>query len=264
MLGFDALGRLALGQLPGATAGATIFEGSWHQPFNTDVVRQRTPYSAARQQFAAFVEASPFKEQWTPERFSYVALSEPSRSRKPMHEGAQQFAAFVQFRFPELVSADRWFVPFSEPVRFRRFLPTSEQPFTLIVEEPPFFESVTADRWSPSLSEPVRFRRALPASEQQFAAFVQFSPFAERVTADRWFAPFSEPVRFRPRLLTANQQFLASLGLPITNIAISMSASLLATADITGIPTSNYKMILTDTSRRLIYAAEISPWTIAR
>jgi hypothetical protein len=264
MLGFDALGRLALGQLPGATAAATIFEDSWHQPFNTDFVRRRPPYSAARQQFASYVEFAPFAEQWTEERFSYVSLSQPSQRRNPMHTGSQQFSALVEFApFPEKVSADRWFVPFSEPVRFIRALPVSEQPFTLIVEEPPFFESVTADRWAPNLSEPVRFRRALPANEQQFASFVQFR-FPELVSADRWFVPFSEPVRFRRTLLTANHQFEASLGLPITNLILTMAASLLGTASITGIPTSNYKAILNTTSRRLIYAAEISPWSVSR
>jgi hypothetical protein len=187
VLGFDALGKLALGQLPGVAAGATVFEGSWHQPF-IDRIRQRTPYAAARQQFESYVEASPFPGQFTP--------------------------------------AD---VPL----------------------------------W-PQLSQPSLRRKPLPIGDHQFASFVEFAPFAERVTADRWFVPFSEPVRFRPKLITANQKFPFFFELPVGGLPVFEAVSLIGVATITAIPTSNYKQILTETTRRIIYAAEISPWTVAR
>lgn len=186
MLGFDALGKLALGALPGAKL-ATIFEGSWHQPF-IDHVRRRPPYAAARQQFAAYVEAAPFPGQFTP--------------------------------------AD---VPL----------------------------------W-PQLSQPSMRLRPLPIADYQFASFVEFAPFPERVTADRWFAPFSEPVRFRPKLIAANQKFEFFFELPLSNLPVFEAVSLTGVATITAIPTSNYKQILTETTKRIIYAAEISPWTVAR
>lgn len=184
LLGFDALGRLALGQLPPAMPG--VNEDSWHQPFNTDVVRQRPPYAAARQQFASYVEAAPFAGVFTPAISQWAPpLSTPAIRRKPMHTGAQQFASFVEFKFAETVSADRWFVPFSEPVRFRR------------------------------------------------------------------------------RLDAANHWASVGIEFPLTTSIVSVSVLFTGAASLTGVPTSNYKMILTETKRRLIYAAEISPWTVS-
>jgi len=113
LLGFDALGRYAIGQLPTALL-INANEDSWHQPFSTDRVRRLPPYAAARQQFASYVEAAPFPGVFTPALVPlWPALSEPTRRLKPMHTGAQQFAAFVEFApFAETVSADRWFVAF--------------------------------------------------------------------------------------------------------------------------------------------------------
>jgi hypothetical protein len=40
---------------------------------------------------------------------------------------------------------------------------------------------------------------------------------------------------------------------------------MLGTGFVGGVPTSNYKKILaTDNKRKLIYAAEISPWTLSQ
>lgn len=261
-LGFDALGRLALGQLPPAFAAA-VNEDSWHQPFGTDIVRQRPPYNASRQQFASYVEAQPFLEMVSSDRW-FVPLSEPVRFRRTLTTSSQQFSSFVQFRFPETISADRWAQPLTEPSRPRKPMHTGAQQFSSLVEFAPFAERVTADRWFVPLSEPVRFRRALPASEQPFTLIVEEPPFYESVTADRWFVPFSEPIRFRPKLLAANHRYEISIEFPLTTSGISLGpVFLLSTASLTGIPTSNYKKILSGNSR-VIYAAEISPWTVAR
>lgn len=189
MLGFDALGRLALGQAPSATAGATVFEGSWHQSF-PDGTRRRKPMPTGAHQFAAFVKASPFGETWNPDRGFFFPLSEPVRPRRPLLTG-------------------------------------------------------------------------LPPSSQQFASFVQFSPFREDIKINEWFMPFSEPVRFRPRLVTANQWFGRGIEFPLTSSVALVSVTFIGIATLGGVPTSNYKKILaTDNTRKIIYTAEISPWTL--
>lgn len=190
MLGFDALGKLAIGQLPGGNSGASIFEDSWHQPF-PDAIRRLPPYRAATQPFSSLVEFAPF---------------------------------------PETVSADKWFVPFSEPIRF-----------------------VTG----------ARSRPAMHTGAQQFLIYVEAQPFPETVSADRWFVPFSEPVRFRPRLNTANQLFFVSIEFPLTGSIVSETTTMLALAILTGVPTSSHKMLLAETIKQLIYTAEISPWTLS-
>jgi hypothetical protein len=221
LLGFDAVGRFALGQLGnGAVVSVAVNEDSWHQPFSTDVVRRRAP----------------------------------------MPTGAHQFASFVQFApFAETVSADRWFVPFSEPVRFSRRLATALQQFAAFTQ----FQ-IRLDTWFVPFNEPTRFRPRLATAEQQFASFVQFAPFNEVVWADRWFVPFSEPVRLRPRLVTAAQWFGRGIEFPLTTSIASISATLFGVASVGGVPTSNYKQILTDNTRRLVYAAELSPWTVSQ
>lgn len=223
MLGLDALGRLALGQKTDEVFGATVYEDSWHQP-----------------------------------------LSERVRYRKPMHTGAQQYSAFVQFEpFYESVTSDRWYVPFGEPTRFRPRLQTSLQQFASFVQFEPFYETVTADRWSPPLSEPSRRRKPMHTGAQQFAAFVNWQPIVDATFADRWAQPLSEPVRFRPRLIAAAQPFGRGIEIPITYSANQVSVTLLGTGTINGVPTSNYKLTLADNSRRILYTAVISPWSVS-
>ena len=192
LLGFDALGRLALGQIPAALTDIITNEDSWHVPF--------------------------------PDRI---------RKRRPMHTGSQQFASYVQIApFSERVLADKWFTPFSEPVRTRRG---------------------------------VGRRKSMHTGAQQFAAYVQIAPFNERVLADKWFTPFSEPTRFRRRMPTAHQWFGRGIEFPLTGAVRSMNVLFLGSSSITGVPTSNYKQILNPSNRRrLIYAAELSPWTISQ
>jgi hypothetical protein len=188
MLGFGAVGGLALGQLPPAGVGGSVNEDSWHQPFSTDMVRRLPPYAAARQQFAAFVQ------------FSFAGVFTPALSK-----------------------------------------------------------------WAPQFSEPARRLKPMHTGAQQFASFVQFAPFAEFPSADKWFMPFSEPVRFRPRMTTAHQWFGRGIEFPLTTSIVQLRSSLLGTAVIGGVPTSNYKSILASgNKRRLIFAAELSPWTLSQ
>lgn len=183
MFGFGAFGEFAFGETPGGLI-TPIFEDAWHQQFS-DPARYRLAPKAA------------------------IAIA--------------SWSAFVVDPFiltrPEVVSADRFVRPFSEPVRFPQALPTRVQQFAAFVKADPFPELVSADRFVPPFSQPVLFVRghqskALPTHAQQFAAFVKADPFPELVSADRWWRVFDEPTRF-PRghqskaLPTYAQQFAA-------------------------------------------------------
>lgn len=158
---------------------------------------------------------------------------------------------------------DSWHQGFSLPAFRRPPYTASAQQFAAFVQFAPFEELVSADRWVPSLSEPVRSRKPMHTGAQQFASFVQFAPFYEVVTADRWFAPFSEPTRFRPRLLTAAQPFGRGIEFSLSGTSNLISATLLGQASVRSIPTSNYKLTLADNSRRLLYVAVVSPWSVS-
>src|SRR6266481_2862405 len=105
---------------------------------------------------------------------------------------------------PETVSADRWFQPWSLPVRVKPALPASEQQFLAAQPNP-----VISIPWFNWLSEPVRARLGLAASAQQVLALAKAAPFPESVSEDRWHQPWSEPVRTKPGLPVGEQQFYA-------------------------------------------------------
>jgi hypothetical protein len=102
---------------------------------------------------------------------------------------------------PALSSLLPWFVPLSEPVRFRPGLKASEQQFIAFHPTP-----VVSFSWFEALSEPPRFPRRLPPGEVQFDAYV---PNPITVTPFAWFMPLSEPPRFPVGLKAPLQQFEA-------------------------------------------------------
>ncbi len=249
---------------------------------------------AHAQQFAAFVQFSPFEESISPDRWQvpfqepirrlrqirtaqhefemrtdiapalhwFQPLSEPVRFRPMLPIRAQQFAAFVQFApFVEDVTADRWFPPFSEPRRYRRALPTFAQQFAAYQGFAPFEEAVTSDRWQPPLSEPVRFRRRLLAPEHQFAAFVQFSPFTEAITADRWAPPFSQP-RIYPRMLPLRAQQFA-IWAPWPVVLDQPLIAMVASIGFEMSPFSRFAEMLEDGEADKAFAAIIKPWFLS-
>lgn len=188
------------------------------------------------------------------------------RRAPPFHAARQQFSAFIQYEFEENRPADRWFVPFSEPTRYKPRLATSLQQFASFVQAEPFEETTIVSKWFVPFSEPIRFKTALRpmhTGAQQFDSFVQAAPFEETVRSDKWFVQFSEPIRLKPRLETALQWFGRGIEFPLTHVVRERSITFVGTADLSGVPTSNYKIVLSETRRRLIYTAEISPWTLS-
>lgn len=162
------------------------------------------PFLAAQQQFLAPLQWGAFQGPATILE-SFQPFGTPVSIRGlPVHE--QQVLAFAKaIPFPETVSADRWFIQVSEPVRYRGGLNTQDQEDCYFVNIAPLVFAVPLVSY-PQVSEPVRIRLGLPAYEQQTLAFAEAS-FLETVTVDRWLLQW-EPTR---RLATpaANQQALA-------------------------------------------------------
>ena len=193
-------------------------------------------------------------------------ITDAIRKPRQLPTRLQQFTGFVTFDYGTYTQEERWLRPFSEPVRFRPRLVTANQQFASFVQAEPFGETIIVEKCFRPSREPTRFRTALRpmhTGAQQFASFVQFEPFNEVVSADRWFVPFSEPTRFRSRLITANHLFQFREEVPLSLYANQVGATLLGTASIRGVPTSNYKLTLSDSSRRVIYTAVISPWSVS-
>ena len=139
---------------------------------------------------------------------------------------------------PETITVDKWFAPFSEPVRIKKGLRSAQQ--QLFTFPSSHVESLS---WYNPLSDPQRRKEALrrhsalydPASilvktepdplifaeavqsigptfrktvlYQSYAANPLFT-ITPNVTVDMWFANLSEPVRKKPALRTSHQQFL--------------------------------------------------------
>lgn len=114
MLGFDAVGRLALGQLPQATP--PLF--SWFAPLS-EPVRVRPGLAPAQQQFSAF-NPQPFVPfSW------FEPLAEPVRKLPALNAAQVPFTTFN----PQPFVPHDWYVPLSEPVRKRQGLDAARQQF---------------------------------------------------------------------------------------------------------------------------------------
>jgi len=103
----------------------------------------------------------------------------------------------------ETISADKWFVPLSEPVRFKPGVSAARQQFDTLKDGFPF----VSFSWFEDLSKPpIVAKPQLKAAQQQFLAFYPTpSPFV----ATGWFEPLAEPVRFKPGLPPSRQPFIA-------------------------------------------------------
>jgi hypothetical protein len=198
MLGIDALGALALGDVPAGTP-ETSLPSKWHAPLS-EPVRQRIAPTLAVALIASGATVppiAPFPETVTESRW-HQPWSEPVvKSRPRLAEAHQQFLAWQPAPSPFVATG--WFNWLAEPVRTRPALPAGHRPF--LAPDP--LPRVSFGWWA-ALSEPVRVRPALPAPEQHVFAFDPV-PF---VKID-WFAPFSEPARVRPAVLVPapEQQF---------------------------------------------------------
>lgn len=118
------------------------------------------------------------------------------------HGAIGQFA-IGQAAAPETVTLDKWFMPLSEPVRFRPGMSAWLQQ-SLAFNPQPF----VSFSWFEALSEPpVKHLQGLTPAQQQFTAF---HPAPSPFVATGWYVPLSEPPRFKLGLAPPRQQFLAA------------------------------------------------------
>lgn len=97
----------------------------------------------------------------------------------------------------EFIGPDKWFIAFSEPVRFRQGLAATQQQ-TLSFQPFP----IVSFSWYSNLSEPVRVKPRNPAA---LSPYLFFQPAPSPFVATGWYNWLSEPVRF-PKGLRAHLQ----------------------------------------------------------
>lgn len=143
-----------------------------------------------------------------------VALSEPVRSRPRLEAAAHQYVAFVKADpFAETPDLPKWHRPLNEPV-VKSGRPVAAQQ-ALAFAQP---EDVTVSRWLLPLAEPQRLPPRLSTAAQQAVAFVKAALFAESVSLDRWLLPLQEPQRQPVGLAARHQLATAFWPLPLPNL----------------------------------------------
>jgi hypothetical protein len=228
------------------------FESRWHYAWSEPVRFNRL--ATAQQPFYAAPATAVF-ESITVDKWIYP-WTEPVRQKPGLKAGLQQaFTATTLNPDTQIINGfeSRWHYAWSEPVRFRRLATAQQVSHT---EPPTsVFEVVTIDKWFAQWREPVRQKPGLGTSLQQAyadPAFVAatpqpgtgivtpvtdsvgvqfrerrqyqalaYSPFftAETITPDKWAYPWSEPVRQKPGIRAALQQaFIATTLNPETQI----------------------------------------------
>lgn len=128
----------------------------------------------------------------------YMALSEPVRFKLGLKVQNQAVLAYYPLPFVSF----SWFEPLTEPVRIKPINPAAlRQDFFMQVAPSPF----VATGWFNWLSEPKRFPRGLPAHLQR--DFTRDAVWIPNVTTliEGWFNWLSEPKRF-PRGLAVQLQ----------------------------------------------------------
>lgn len=220
-----------------ATVSESITPDKWFAALSEPVRVRRLP--TALQQFVAVDTEPTVSFSW------YVSLSDPPKRKTSIRTGAQQSDVIPPF-VEDSTFESKWHQPWSEPVRFKRGLPTYQQPFEAATSIFPT-EVIFEDKWHFPWSEPVRLRRLSAAQQQTIAAvpfnedttfepkwhqgwpdklypkrglsaaqqaFFFYDPFpfvAEVITLDKWWEPLAEPVRQKPGLRASLQDTTADI-----------------------------------------------------
>lgn len=186
----------------------TVAAYHWQQPLSQPV--RRIPFTAHQHPALSFhpTPITVAAYQWQ------QPLSEPVRRKPTVHPDALAWSTFVP------APKTDWIAPLSEPRRFpRRAVEFPALHWSYYT--PPSTEVVTVDKYFQWFAEPVRFRRGTPVYLQPYAYFVKAAPFGENITPDKWFSPLSVPRTLsKPGLLTANQPVLAfvDFSVPVATI----------------------------------------------
>lgn len=106
----------------------------------------------------------------------------------------------------ETVSADKWLIQLSEPVRQKRINAALQAPF-FAWGEFQFKESTDADKWYEPLSEPKRYPRILNTALQQAYIADPLAQVGIDKIMSKWFQPFQDPKRFKQGLQAQLQHY---------------------------------------------------------
>lgn len=156
---------------------------------------------AAQQKFLFAPEVTPVETLIPADWF--VALAEPLFGKAPLPDlGGQTFELSAEI-VPEVVTVDKWFAAFSEPLHPLPGLGVaSQQTLTIDTDALTNPESVTIDRWLVPLAEPL-FAKAPLVDLGGIVAEFGFQVAPEIITADKWLRPFVEVPKAPAALSTA-------------------------------------------------------------
>lgn len=184
MMGFGALGQLALAEVDEGAASISIYGIAYDlsQP-----VQVRARLIPGAQPAFLFQPTPIISIGW------YAPMAEPKRFVKALPVADQPF--YQAEPEPEELDVEAWFARLSEPKRFPARLLAGTQPFYLFQPTP-----IIQINWLTFLAEPKRFPRGLPFFEQHY---YEAEPEPEELDLETWWKPFSEPQRFPKRLHAA-------------------------------------------------------------
>jgi hypothetical protein len=201
----------------------------WFNPLSEPPVKTKSGLSANQQQFLALPSTTP-----NPQVVTSAVSSQVSYKTRFIYQTVAQPVVAA-----ENITVDKWFVSWTDPVRFRPQLPAGEQQFlaygsynpvvnfsyynwltepvrTRVAQQQQTIaipataaEVITYDKWGYARSEPARFK-SFPTAEQQ--AFIGTTLSDKQLTdtfESRWHQEWSKPVRIKPALPTGEQQTLA-------------------------------------------------------
>lgn len=152
MLGYGALGQLALGQT--RSVSPTAIAIGWFGPLS-EPVRKKRGEPASAQQFFTFNPRPVVSFSW------FGSLSEPVRPKRCSPAALSPY--FFMHPAPSPFVASGWFAPLSDPVRAKRRSPAALSPFLSWQPAPsPFVPT----GWYANLSDPVRQKIGLKAALQ--------------------------------------------------------------------------------------------------
>lgn len=188
-------------------AGELVTLDKYYKPL-VDPVRVPRRLSTGSQQYLAFVKAAPFAETVSYDRWAFP-LSEPVR-RRGLRPHYQQYHIAGP---ANPIVAFHWQPPLALPIP-KRYV--AFQQYLALVKADPFPETISTDRWWMPYSEPQRSRLRLATAAQQYELFWPVNPtdiVPEVVTMDKWYKPLVDPQR-QPRRLREYQAFFYSNQLP--------------------------------------------------
>lgn len=143
----------------------------------------------------------------------YAPWSTPVRQKPGLASGLQD-----QFEISSSpVVPFNWYQELATPPKVKVSLGVVNQQFIAFVQAAPFTEATFESKWHYAWSEPVRLKPGLGAAHQQQPAWSTFTPAGETVTVDKWYAAWREPVRQKLGLQAGAQHFFSANFSPIVS-----------------------------------------------